>query len=59
MATLAGVPGEAEAHDLRPGDPAYQFNKYETIVNRKVRIRQLYARPNIQNPIIYPNIANG
>jgi len=59
MATLARFPGEAEAHDLRPVDPAYQFNKYEAIVNRRVRIRQLYAWPNIQNQIIYGNISNG
>ncbi len=59
MATLARFPGEVEAHDLRPGDPAYQFDKYEAIVNRRVRIRQLYAWPNIQNAIIYPNISNG
>jgi len=57
--TLAGFSGAVEAHDLRPGDPAYRFDKYEAIVNRKVRIRQLYAWPNIQNPIIYPNISNG
>jgi hypothetical protein len=59
MAALARFPGEVEAHDLRPGDPAYPFNKYEGIVNRSVRIRQLYEWPNIQNPIIYPNIVNG
>ena len=59
VTTLARFPGAVEAHDLRPGDPAYQFDKYESIVNRKVRIRQLYAWPNLHNPILYGNISNG
>ncbi len=59
VAALGRFPPEAQAHDLRPGDPAYAFEKYEAIVNRSVRIRQLYAWSNIRNPIIYPNIANG
>lgn len=58
-AVLSGLPGEVEAHDLTPTDPAYRFEKYEAIVNRPVRIRQLYEWPNISNPIIYPNISNG
>ncbi len=56
---LANVPREVEAHDLRPGEPIYQFDKYESIVNRRVRIRQLYAWSNVTNAIIYPNISNG
>jgi hypothetical protein len=59
MTAMARFPGAVEAHDLRPGDPAYRFDKYESIVNRSVRIRQLYAWSSIQNPIIYPNISNG
>lgn len=59
VAVLARFPSEAEAHDLKPTDPAYRFDKYESIVNRPVRIRQLYQWPNIANPIIYANIANG
>ncbi len=58
-AVLSGLPGQAEAHDLTPTDPAYRFEKYEGIVNRSVRIRQLYEWPNINNPIIYANISNG
>ncbi len=59
VAALSSLPGDAEAHDLTPTDPAYRFEKYEAIVNRPVRIRQLYQWPNINNPIIYPNISNG
>src|SRR5260370_2173230 len=46
-------------HDLKPGDPAYQFDKYESIANRDVTIRQVYEWPNISNPIIFSNISNG
>lgn len=53
------VPESAEAHDLRPGDPLYHFDRYEAILNRRARIRQLYAWPNLHNPIIYANISNG
>lgn len=59
VAAAAQLSDQAEAHDLRPGDPAYAFDRYEAIVNRRVRIRQIYAWPGIQNPIIYANIANG
>ena len=59
VAALVRFPQTAEAHDLRPTDPAYRFDKYEDIVNRSVRIRQLYQWPNINNPIIYANISNG
>ena len=58
MAVARG-PETADAHDLRPGDPAYQFDRYEAILNRRVRIKQLYAWPNLANPIIYANISNG
>src|SRR5262249_20698955 len=49
----------AHAHDLRPNDPAYQFDEYERIVNRDVTIRQVYEWTNINNAIIYSNISNG
>jgi hypothetical protein len=58
-AMISRVPEAAEAHDLKPGDPVYQFDRYEGILNRQVRVRQLYAWPNIANTIIWPNIANG
>ena len=58
-AALGQGPSIARAHDLRPTDPAYHFDEYESIVNRDVMIRQLYAWPNINNPIIYANISNG
>lgn len=58
-AALAHLPQKVEAHDLTPADPAYRFEKYESIVNRPVRLRQLYQWPNIANPIIFANIANG
>ena len=47
------------AHDLRPTDPVYAFDEYERIVNRDVTIRMAYEWPNVNNPIIYGNIANG
>jgi hypothetical protein len=47
------------AHDLRPNDPAYQFDDYEQIVNRDVTIRMLYEWPTLTNPIIFNNISNG
>ncbi len=59
IAAVSRLPEPAEAHDLRPSDPAYQFDRYEAILNRRVRIRQLYAWPNLANPIIYGNISNG
>jgi hypothetical protein len=59
LAALARWPAVARAHDLRPTDPAYHFDEYERIVNREVTIRQLYAWPNLNNPIIYGNISNG
>lgn len=58
-AAMIGIPKKARAHDLRPNDGEYRFDEYEDIVNRDVSIRQLYAWPNIQNSIIFPNIRNG
>jgi hypothetical protein len=46
------------AHDLRPADPAYAFDKYERIVNRDVTVRMLFEWPTLTNPIIYNNISN-
>ena len=59
VATLVRWPGVARAHDLRPTDPAYRFDEYERVVNREVTIRQLYAWPNLNNPIIFGNLSNG
>jgi hypothetical protein len=58
-AAASQLPRVAHAHDLRPTDPAYAFDAYESIVNRDVIIRQVYEWPNINNPIIYSNISNG
>ena len=46
-------------HDLRPGDPTYRFREYEDIVNRAVRVKQVYQWPNIANQIIFGNVRNG
>lgn len=58
-AAASQLPQVAHAHDLRPTDPAYAFDAYESIVNRDVIIRQVYEWPNINNAIIYNNISNG
>jgi hypothetical protein len=58
-AAFMRMPGVASAHDLRPTDPAYQFDDYEAIVNREVTIRQVYEWPNLNNPIIFNNVSNG
>ena len=58
-AAVSQLPRVAHAHDLRPNDPVYRFDEYETIVNRDVTIRQVYEWPNLNNPIIYSNISNG
>jgi hypothetical protein len=46
-------------HDLRPGDPTYRFQEYESIVNRNAQVKQVYQWPNIANAIIFANIRNG
>jgi hypothetical protein len=58
-AAFMRLPAIASAHDLRPSDPTYHFDDYETIVNRDVTIRQLYEWPNLTNPIIFNNVSNG
>jgi hypothetical protein len=58
-AALGQSPRAAQAHELTINDPMYRFAEYEAIVNRDVRIRQVYEWPNISNPTIYPNIRNG
>jgi hypothetical protein len=58
-AALGGVPAVAQAHDLRPTDPAYRFDEYERVVNRDVTIRHLYQWPTITNALIFANIRNG
>src|SRR5436853_6366750 len=59
LAVFAGGSRDVEAHDLRPTDPAYRFDRYEAIVNRRVKIRQLYAWPNLKNHNLYGNVSNG
>ena len=59
VAAVSQLPRVARAHELRPNDPAYAFDEYESVVNRDVTIRQVYEWPNINNPIIYNNISNG
>lgn len=58
-AALSQFPRVVHADDLRPVDPAYRFDEYETIVNRDVAIRMVYEWPNLNNPTIYGNISNG
>jgi hypothetical protein len=58
-AAASQLPRVAGAHDLRPNDPAYRFDEYESIVNRDLTIRQVYEWPNINNQTIYSNISNG
>lgn len=63
-AAAAGVAGHsvqrAAAHDLKPTDPAYHYDEYEKIVNRRdLRVRQVYEWPNIKNEIIFGNVRNG
>jgi hypothetical protein len=58
-AAASQLPRVAHAHDLRPNDPAYPFDEYESIVNRDVTIRMLYEWPNVNNATIYSNISNG
>jgi hypothetical protein len=65
-ALMMGIAGTVVAssrrlsgHDLKPGDPAYQFGKYESIVNRELTIRQVYEWPNISNAIVFANVNNG
>jgi hypothetical protein len=50
---------ESLAHDLHPGDTAYQFDDYERIVNRDVTVRMLFEWPNLNNAILYANVSNG
>jgi hypothetical protein len=58
-AAVSQLPRVAHAHDLRPNDPVYRFDEYESIVNRDVTIRMLYEWPNVNNATIYSNISNG
>jgi hypothetical protein len=58
-AALGNTAKTGWAHDLRPTDPAYQFDEYEQIVNRDVTVRMLYEWPTLTNPIIFNNISNG
>jgi hypothetical protein len=51
-------PRAANAHDLRPNDPLYHFDEYEAIVNRDVKVRQVFEWPNISNAIIFANVRN-
>jgi hypothetical protein len=51
---------KSAAHDLKPTDPAYRYDEYEAIVNRRdLTVRQVYEWPNINNPILFSNVRNG
>ena len=56
---LSQFPRASSAHNLTPTDPAYRFNEYEAMVNREVRLRQVYEWPNLANSIIFANTRNG
>ncbi len=56
---IASVPRQAEAHDLKPTDPAYPWGRYEAIVNKRAQVKQVYQWPNLTNAILYANIRNG
>ncbi len=58
-AALSSFPRDASAHNLTPTDPSFPFAKYESIVNRRVQIKQVYEWPNVNNPIIFANTRNG
>src|SRR4029078_3199038 len=58
-ATFVASADRLFGHDLKPGDPAYEFEKYERIVNRELTIRQVYEWPNISNAIVFANVSNG
>jgi intracellular sulfur oxidation DsrE/DsrF family protein len=64
-ATAAGLAASgklvspASAHHLEPTEAAFRFNEYEAIVNREVRLRQVYEWPNLANSIIFANTRNG
>jgi len=50
----------AKSHDLKTTDPAYNFARYEAIVNNPgLVIRQVYEYPNINNAILFANAVNG
>jgi hypothetical protein len=52
------LPRPAAAHDLRPNEPFYHFDEYEAIVNRDLKIRQVFEWPNINNTLLYFNVRN-
>ena len=56
---MASFPRQAEAHDLKPTDPAYPWARYEAILNKRAQVKQVYQWPNLTNAILYPNIRNG
>lgn len=54
-----GVPRKSIAHDLKPDDPLYQYEMYESIVNRRgLSVRMVFEWPNIQNSILFGNARN-
>jgi hypothetical protein len=59
LAGVAARPQTTQAHDLKPTDPLYQWERYEEIVNRPVVFRQLYQWPTLTNPIFFSNVRNG
>lgn len=59
LAAAGRLGSAAEAHDLTPSDPAYDFRAYERFTRGDAEIRQVYQWPNLKNPIIFANIRNG
>src|SRR5690349_7645289 len=54
VAVLGQSADPAVAHDLRPDDPKYKFDRYEAVVNNpKLKVRVVFQWPNIANPIIF------
>jgi hypothetical protein len=59
VAALGMTADPAVAHDLRPEDPKYKFDRYDAIVNNpKLKVRVVFQWPNIANPIIFSNVSN-
>src|SRR3989442_12479887 len=59
LAAFGGGSRDVEAHDLRPTDPAYRFDRYEAIVNRRGKIRQPYSWPKLPNPVFFGKPSDG
>jgi hypothetical protein len=57
---FAGLRGaDAQAHDLKPNDPDYRFDEYESIVNRDLDFRLVFEWSNLYNNLLPSNLNNG